>query len=149
MHDTGGAIVSAVASVLIGGRDAAKGLLNSGGSTLKLNDVDKRARFMERMVEDGKAPMFSRGYSEGVGEQKGLFSIFGFGKKKSQEIADLIIRTSSGSTQEVLSAEILKTINNQAGLNAAAPVVINNSSSTLTTNQVSINHPDQVYSAGP
>jgi len=28
-------------------------------------------------------------------------------------------------------------------------IVNNNSSSTLTTNQVSINHPDQVYSAGP
>ena len=28
-------------------------------------------------------------------------------------------------------------------------IVNNNSSSTLTTNQVSINHPDQVYSVGP
>jgi len=144
-----GSLVAAVGSVVYGAKDAATTLLNSGGSTLTLNDKEKRARFMERLIEDGKGPMFSRGYSEGVGEQKGLFSFFGFGNKKSQEIADLIIRTSSGNTQEVLSAEILRTIKNQDGLNAAAPVVINNSSSTLTTNQVSIGHPDQVFSGVP
>ena len=140
------AIVKAGTVSVLGGQASVKRLLNSGGSTLTLNDTDKIARFMERMVEDGKGPMFSRSYSERVGEKKGLFSFFGFGKKKSQEIADLIIKTSSGSSQEVLSAKILRTINSQAALNAAAPVVINNSTSNLTTNQVSVGHPDQMYS---